>query len=149
MLASSWQSQTIYAVARFKSLDRLSVLERHVFVFRVFLLAQPLAKVRNSQQTPDRDACRALTCKVLQRCCSTEKSQAVIARLDSVSAGCLFAEDHADLHDLYGNTCGNNCHQRVSSGSRSPRLIRFQRFRNSGVVKTSNGGAEGMGTDGV
>ena len=149
MLASSWQPQTIYAATRFNSFDRLSVLERHVFVFRVFLLAQPLAKVRNSQQTPERDACRALTCKVLHRCCSTEKSQAVMARLLLVSAGCLFAEDHADLHDLYGKTCGNNCHQRVSSGSRSPRLIRFQRFRNSGVVNTSNGGAEGIGADGV
>lgn len=149
MLASSWQPQTIYAAARFNSLERLSVLERHVLVFRVFLLAQPLAKVRNSQQTPERDACRALTCKVLQKCCSTEKSQPVMARFGSVSTGCFFAVDQADLHDLYGSTCGNSCHHRVNSDNRSSRLIRFQRFRNSGVVNTSNGGAESIGADGV
>jgi hypothetical protein len=152
MLAASWQHQSrrrSYAADRFNSLDRLSVLDRHVFVFRVFLLAQPLAKVRNSQQTPDNDVCFVAVFSVLQRCCSTEKSQAVIARLGIVSAGCFFAEDHADRHDVYGNTCGNNCHQRVKSGNRSARLIVFQRFRSSGVVNTSNGGADGIGEVGV
>ena len=151
MLASSWQAtgDRPYAIDRFSSFDRLRVLDRHVFIFRVFLLAHPLAKVRNSQQTPDKDVCFVAVFSVLHRCCSTEKSQAVIALLVFVSAGCFFAETQTDRHDLYGNTCGNRSHQRVSSGMRSPRLIVFQRFRNSGVVNTSNGGAEGIGDVGV
>jgi hypothetical protein len=151
VLASSWQEtgDRPYANDRFNSFDRLSVLDRHVFIFRVFLLAHPLAKVRNSQQTPDKDVCFVAVFSVLHRCCSTEKSQAVITRLDIVSAGCFFDETHADLHVLYGNTCGNRSHQRDNSGMRSARLIVFQRLRNSGVVNTSNGGAEGIGDVGV
>ena len=118
-------------------------------VFRVFLLAHPLAKARNSQHTPERDECLVFTFSILQRCFSTENSHSVIVRLGLVRTGCLGADIQADRHVLYGNTFGTKAHHRVSKGMRSDRLIIFQRLRNSGVVRTSMGGAEDIGAVGV
>jgi len=72
-----------------------------------------------------------------------------MVRLGLVRAGCFGADIQADCHVLYGNTFGTKAHHRINKGMRSARLIMFQRLRNSGVVRTSMGGADGIGAVGV